>query len=371
MTNLERRCIEGMCTGNFDPNQASQKPISPQYYGTNVAVTCNTGYRASTSASSTCDYEESYLGNCSGYNYTSFAADTACQQIKCGALNSIRSSIQGKGKLTSSAAEIGYADSFNVTCNTGYRVANHLGPTSSTVTCGCPWVPDKVNCSAVRCLLSPFPPVNADVVTGWSVGQEYPSFGQYTVQCNRGYLLHSGGYVESSHTKTFIVECQDNGSLTNTQEHCALIPCHSTQADPNQLKQHPLNGTVQNESTVVTCNGGYRASRRSTSTCNQSEAYIATCDVWEIVPVQSDTACRRVFCDLEAVRSSLQGTVSSASLAFEIGHTVEISCNYGTRFGGGDPTKKPSELECKLCLSLVCKQHRMHPCSVFCRYSCG
>jgi len=338
MTNVDRRCVPGNCTGIADANQASQSS-SPRYYGENVLVTCKAGHRASSATSSTCDNEQTYNSNCTGFSYTPIIPSTACRQIKCGNLNSIRSSLAGKGTMTSTASEIAYGESFSVSCNTGYRFANHstLGPTSATVSCSCPWSPNTLNCSAVQCRSPLFPPGNASVTTGWTDGQLYPSFGEYTIKCNTGYLLQSAGSVRANYLTEFTMRCGNDGLLTNTAERCTRIPCHNTPpVDPQQKTQVPSGTTFHDDSLVITCNDGYRSSASSSSTCNQSEHYNAKCSVWDIVPAETNTSCKRVFCDLEAIRSTLagKGNLSSTSASFGYGDTVNVTCNYGTRFGG-------------------------------------
>jgi hypothetical protein len=345
MTNIDRRCVPGNCTGIADANQASQSS-SPRYYGESVFVTCKAGHRASSATSSTCDDEQTYNSNCTGFAYTPIIPSTACRQIKCGNLNSIRSSLAGKGTMTSTASEIAYGQSFTVSCNSGYRFANHstFGPTSATVSCSCPWSPNTLNCSAVQCRSPLFPPGNASVTKGWTDGQLYPSFGEYTIKCNTGYLLSSGGSVRANYVTEFTMWCGNDGLLTNTAERCTRIPCHNTPpVDPQQKTQVPSGTTFNDDTLVITCNDGYRSSASSSSTCDQSQDYTAKCNVWNIVPAETNTSCKRVFCDLDSIRSTLtgNGNLSSTSASFGYGDTVDVTCDYGTRFGGSDANTNP------------------------------
>ena len=330
-------------------------------HGAIVTVTCNTssGFRASTTDWATCEYDEEYNSSCLGYHYEPLVPDTKCAQVRCGDLDSIRSSLQGKGNISSASVDFAHGETITVTCKNGYRVGGHdvrFAPSSKAIRCSCPWAPSAINCSIVHCPLSSFSPANATILH-LTYGQTYLPFGSHTVQCKSGFRVKGAGDQQEDHETEFAIKCDIDGLLKSTagailptdSEKCVPVPCPSAQADAQQLSMDPPSGAVHNDEIAVTCNTGYRASTSSTSSCDNTSSYGAVCNLWDIRAVETDMSCQRTYCDLTSIRANLNGVLSSSEASIEYDGVFDITCNYGTRFGGSaanNPRSGTVKCEC-------------------------
>ena len=370
-------CGRGACAPYArSVTEASWTPLGTVAHGEVLQVRCALGFRAAPVQDevSFCNDSAFLSVTC---NDCSFERTHACRPVMCSHHVSKHSCVQPFEHVT-------FGTEVELKCARGFRAPSlHASASSSSFsgTCrdecemspkpceGCvrarcgqvPEIPHSV-LIAERMLLAPANElVHGDVV-------------RFT--CNSGYqVLSDDAPACATH---FHMSC-DDGTVTNTTWRCGHMRCGCGSApcgpvlDGNARSIEPGGQLSHGESSIVTCNAGFRAGLAAPVTCSSPESYQLKCT--DCV-TSGGEACRRTSCGPWRPFLSQSFSTSDAPLVpstgsdhVSYGQTLTLSCPYGHRLASRDAASRsePLTISCESNCSFTTPP----PGAVCLRISCG
>ncbi|XP_065189188.1 sushi, von Willebrand factor type A, EGF and pentraxin domain-containing protein 1-like isoform X3 [Sycon ciliatum] len=252
-----------------------------QLVGTNVNVTCNSGFEMFGPQTVTCQASQLWT------------TIPECEAIVCKTLPTINNG----GATASSMTKYGV---LHVHCNTGYKLSGMA--TSKCLSTGS-WEIPIASCTEITCTSPTTAPANGAVTTGTNT---LSSVLQYS--CNEGYQLSGTSYTV----------CQADGSWSTANPMCTQITCPL--ATPP-----PVSGTVSSSANTYlssrqySCMTGYMLTGSTDTVCLSNGKWSGT------QPTCSINICR-------ILSAPTNGYVYVDDLTF--GSKASFSCNVGYRLTG-------------------------------------
>lgn len=374
LTRQKESCVLSRCLTKEVPyaNWTAFGGAETVLYG-DLRVRCNDGFRATGMGFSLCADPEEYDARCEEHSVKSaLVENVTCQPVFCNAsaLNERLSVFERSGRLLSSDVElIPLGDAVDVQCNEGFRFLNiNSSDMQGFLRCHCDGTfgsfADLVVCRDFKCYA--YPPRFSSV----NVSDRRVDFGTIVrVQCEEGYILESRDASPENHSTFFYSECLSNGMLSPPLELEACVPSTCPQVNDSFGVQDPPGITEYKTHVNVTCAEGTRAVEEVSgnavrwATCDDPAWYNGTCRDF-IVAREGDKHCTPIMCPVKPLIDQIgaSGTVvSPAGGNILYGHTVNVTCMEGTRFGTSDPAGPRSvELPCNCeflaygCEAVVC-----------------
>lgn len=177
-------------------------------------------------------------------------------------------------------------------------------------------------------------PDNAEASAIGVVGNRITYPMEVTIECLTGFVVASDRSINS-----YTAICAADGVLTPSEE-CTPVVCPAIQ-DPSAVSLTPTGDLGFNDTLVVSCGDGARASNGTTipedgslGTCSNDESYSGVCETFELnIP---DLQCTPIACNTSWLASRLgpYGSASIESGLISYPTTINVNCEPGYRFRG-------------------------------------